>query len=143
MAGVWTASGRASFESHLRAGISVVSLLLATPACPENRPGPDAIIACGEVLAVGVEDGTLLLDGDRGLELLVIHPDAAIRDFRRTALTLARIRPGDFVEYTTPLTTGLGLVSRLVVTPVRPWANQATSLLRAVSEYPGGTERRP
>jgi hypothetical protein len=75
------------------------------------------------VLAVGDEDGTLLLDGEHGVKLLVVHPEAEIWDFRsEAALALARIRPGDLVEYTTELTTGMALVMRLVVTPVRPWA---------------------
>jgi hypothetical protein len=95
---------------------------MAGPAWSDEQPDLTAIPVGGEVLAVGVEDGTLLLDGEHGLKLLVVHPDAEIRDFRwRTVRSLACLRPGDLVEYTTELRAGLSLISRLVVTPERPW----------------------
>jgi hypothetical protein len=114
--------GHPTCRSHIRAAAGLIGALTATSAWPDGRPGPGAVQASGEVLAVGVEDGTLLLDGEHGMELLVVHPDAEIRDFRsRPAPALARIRPGDLVEYITELMVDMALVTRLVVTPVRPW----------------------
>jgi hypothetical protein len=110
----------ASLSCRTRASAGLVGALVASLAWPGARPWAETIPVSGEVLAVG-EDGTLLLDGDHGLELLVVHPDAEIRDFRsRSALSLARIRPGDLVESATKPTNGMRLVWRLVVTPVGP-----------------------
>jgi hypothetical protein len=53
----------ASLPRRIRAS---ASLALVVAAWPDGRPGPGIIPVSGEVLAVGVEDGTLLLDGDRG-----------------------------------------------------------------------------
>ena len=72
----------------------------------------------GRAVSVAAENGALLVESERGSVLLIVAWDAAIGDPARP-LTLADIRVGDTVEWTSADAQSVVMVDRLRVVPAR------------------------
>src|SRR5215469_16810613 len=57
------------------------------------------LFAEGRILAVGWQQGTVLLETHEGFSLVAVDPAAKIEDRLGTSISLADLQPGDVVEY--------------------------------------------
>jgi hypothetical protein len=84
-------------KSLLVRGVIGLALLVANaPVAAEKRT---ATFACGTAYSVGADEGNLLVQHRGKFSLVTVGSDAAIHDGKGRALTLADIRPGDWIEY--------------------------------------------
>lgn len=72
----------------------------------------------GKVVATSVEDSTMLLENDRGYQLVAIDPWAEIRGAGRGPMTLSDIRPGDRVDLEVAAWAGMLVSDFAHVTPM-------------------------
>ena len=104
--------------------IALVAVLMAFslawdgPAASAQQ-NADHLGESGVAVAVGWEEGTLLLQNSRGFPLVVVDSAAAISDARGATLTLAEIQPGDHVEYSAESWGSMSLATTLRVTSPR------------------------
>ena len=101
--------------------IALVVLMMALMAL-WNGPAASAqdraerLSESGVAVAVGWEEGTLLVQNSQSFSLLVMDAAAVISDSQGAALTLAEIRPGDHVTYTVETWAGMSIAIAVQVT---------------------------
>jgi hypothetical protein len=71
----------------------------------------------GVAVAVGSDDGTLLLRRADAFPVIVVGHGTVISDSRGRALLLSDVRPGDRVQYVVEKWAGMSLARYLRVTP--------------------------
>jgi hypothetical protein len=93
--------------------LGVLAVMSANTASGEaERP------RAGMALAVTWEDGTLLLRDAEGFPLVVIGPNAVIKNAKGAPMALKDIRFGDRVEYSVERWAGMSLATAVrVVSP--------------------------
>jgi len=72
--------------------VTLVMSSMLTPAQGQH------VLAEGRILAVGWQQGTVLLETDEGFSLVAVDPAAKIDDQLGTSRSLTDLQPGDFVE---------------------------------------------
>lgn len=73
----------------------------------------------GVAVSVGVDTYTLLLENDRGYQLVVIDPFGTITAAGLGPTTLSDVRPGDRIDYALSTWAGMDIADTLQVTPRR------------------------
>jgi hypothetical protein len=71
----------------------------------------------GRVVAMNVEDSTLLLENQSGFQLIVVDASAEIRGVGQAPITLSDIRAGDRVDYDVVSWAGMEISEYVVATP--------------------------
>lgn len=76
----------------------IAAVFFVTPVAMAQQ-GTNPLPNRGVVIAVGSEDGNLVLENNVGFHLVLLDTAAVVRDSYDAPVTLLDLRPGDKVEY--------------------------------------------
>jgi hypothetical protein len=73
----------------------------------------------GKVVCIGSADeaAILLIENDRGMRTLIVDPYGEVESHAKAPTTLAKIKPGDHVDFAVSAWAGMQIADLAVVTP--------------------------
>ena len=97
--------------------VAILVALTVAPVIPAAmaQDGMDRLPESGLVIAVGGEEGSLLLQNGNDVRLLVVDSTTVIRDSHGTPLPLTGIRPGERVDYRAESWAGMSIARAIRV----------------------------